>query len=162
MHCKREEDATMESGKLDEELRRLSWIADRTRPRSFLLCNESFASTNEWEGSDMGREVIGALLQPDVRVLLVNHLFELARGYHRQRSPDILFLRAEGRPDGSRSSRVQPGEPPPTSYGKDLYDQILGEGTTGAPPPPERGGERRQVDGLPGGLRSSCGTAGWG
>ena len=95
-HFKREEDATMESGKLDEELRRLSRIADRIGPRSVLLCNESFASTNEWEGSEIGREVIGALLQADVRVFLVTHLFELARdttGSHRK----TLFLRAERR-----------------------------------------------------------------
>jgi DNA mismatch repair ATPase MutS len=51
-HFKREEDATMESGKLDEELRRLSRIADRIKPRSILLCNGSFASTNQWEGSE--------------------------------------------------------------------------------------------------------------
>ena len=95
----------MESGKLDEELRRLSRIADRIGPRSVLLCNESFASTNEWEGSEIGREVIGALLQADVRVFLVTHLFELARGYHRQPSEDVLFLRAERRADGSRTFR---------------------------------------------------------
>lgn len=125
----------MESGKLDEELRRLSRIADRIGPRSVLLCNESFASTNEWEGSEIGREVIGALLQADVRVFLVTHLFELARGYHRQSSEDVLFLRAERRADGSRTFRVLPGEPLPTSYGKDLYERILGEGTTVASPP---------------------------
>jgi len=127
-HFKREEDATMESGKLDEELRRLSRIADRIGPRSVLLCNESFASTNEWEGSEIGREVIGALLQADVRVFLVTHLFELARGYHQQRSGNVLFLRAERHADGSRTFRILPAEPLPTSYGKDLYERILGDG----------------------------------
>jgi DNA mismatch repair ATPase MutS len=52
-HYKREEDATMTSGKFDEELSRMSEIADEIRPRSLLLCNESFASTNEREGAEI-------------------------------------------------------------------------------------------------------------
>jgi MutS domain V len=48
-HYSREEDATMESGKLDEELSRMSDIADRIAPHCLLLCNESFAATNERE-----------------------------------------------------------------------------------------------------------------
>jgi MutS domain V len=48
-HYKREEDATMTSGKLDEELARMSDIAAHITPGSMLLCNESFASTNERE-----------------------------------------------------------------------------------------------------------------
>jgi hypothetical protein len=52
-HYKREEDATMQRGKLDEELGRMSEIADQITPHSILLCNESFASTNEREGSEI-------------------------------------------------------------------------------------------------------------
>lgn len=126
-HFARGEDASMESGKLDEELSRLSRIADRIRPGSVLLCNESFASTNEWEGSEIGRQVIGALLQADVRVFLVTHLYNLAGSYRADGPEHAVLLRAERRPDGTRTFRVLPGEPLPTSYGRDLYEQILGE-----------------------------------
>ena len=50
-HFKREEDTAMDKGKLDEELARMSVIADQIGPGSLLLCNESFASTNERDGS---------------------------------------------------------------------------------------------------------------
>lgn len=43
-HYKREEDETMEGGKLDEEFPRMSQIAERIRPSCLLLCNQSFAS----------------------------------------------------------------------------------------------------------------------
>ena len=46
-HFKREEDAAMRSGKLDEELSRMSTIVDRLTAGAMLLLNESFASTNE-------------------------------------------------------------------------------------------------------------------
>jgi DNA mismatch repair ATPase MutS len=54
-HFKREEDSTMESGKFDEELNRMSDIADQIRPNAMLLFNESFAATNEREGSEIAR-----------------------------------------------------------------------------------------------------------
>ena len=59
-HYKREEDATMESGKLDEELARMSDIVDHITPGCILLCNESFASTNEREGSQIARQIVTA------------------------------------------------------------------------------------------------------
>lgn len=59
-HFEREEDATMRSGKLDEELARLSSIADAVTPDSLVLFNESFAATNEREGSEIARQVVWA------------------------------------------------------------------------------------------------------
>jgi len=49
-HYKREEDATMKSGKFDEEIARMSDIVDGITPNSLVLFNESFAATNEREG----------------------------------------------------------------------------------------------------------------
>ena len=46
-HFRREEDATMERGKLDEELSRMSTIAGQISSGGLLLCNESFASTED-------------------------------------------------------------------------------------------------------------------
>jgi DNA mismatch repair ATPase MutS len=46
-HYKREEDVTMESGKLDEELGRMREIVDKITPNFMVLFNESFAATNE-------------------------------------------------------------------------------------------------------------------
>ena len=136
-HFAREEDASMESGRLDEELSRLSRIADRIRPGSVLLCNESFASTNEWEGSEIGRQVIGALLQADVRVFLVTHLYNLAGSYRNDGPEHAVLLRAERRPDGARTFRILPGDPLPTSHGRDLYEQIFAEEGGAVARPPE-------------------------
>lgn len=52
-HYKREEDTTMESGKLDEELSRMSGIIENITANSMLLFNESFTATNEREGSEI-------------------------------------------------------------------------------------------------------------
>lgn len=125
-HFKREEDAAMKSGKLDEELNRMSSIIDKIRPGGIALLNESFASTNEREGSEIARQIVRALLEAGVRVFYVTHMFDLAQGVYRSGLETALFLRAERLVDGRRTFRVVEGEPLPTSYGEDLYVRIFG------------------------------------
>ena len=125
-HFKREEDVTMEMGKLDEELDRMSVIAGQITSGCLLLCNESFASTNEREGSEIARQVIRALTEAGIRIIFVTHLYDLAERCFAQHDPATLFLRAERQPGGRRTFRLPAGEPLPTSYGQDLYQQVFG------------------------------------
>jgi DNA mismatch repair ATPase MutS len=129
-HFKREEDATMKSGKLDEELARMSSIIENLTTNSLVLCNESFASTNEREGSEIARQIIRALLECRVKVLYVTHLFDLTHSFHSAARDNALFLRAERLGDGTRTFRIKEGEPLPTSYGEDLYNRIFGDEST--------------------------------
>jgi DNA mismatch repair ATPase MutS len=131
-HYKREEDATMHSGKLDEELARMSEIAGQITPYSILLCNESFASTNEREGSQIARQVVRAMLDKQIRVFFVTHMYDLAHGFHAQGLDTALFLRAERQPDGRRTFKLVEREPLPTSYGEDSYRHIFGTGEAAA------------------------------
>jgi MutS domain V len=130
-HFIRKEDSTMVSGKLDEELSRMSTIADAVRPRCLVLFNESFSATNEREGSEIARQTVRALLDSDIRVFFVTHLFDLAESFRVMESPSTLFLRAERQVDGKRSFKLVEGDPLPTSYGEDLYQKLFP--TDGAP-----------------------------
>ena len=125
-HYKREEDASMKKGKFDEELARISAIADAIRPGALLLCNESFTSTDEREGSEIARQVTDAMLERHVRVVFVTHQFHFAQGVCEECRPDALFLRAERHEDGTRTFRLSPGAPLETSFGDDLYREIFG------------------------------------
>jgi DNA mismatch repair ATPase MutS len=134
-HYKREEDATMTSGKLDEELARMSDITAHITPGSLLLCNESFASTNEREGSEIARQIIRAMRGAGIRVFFVTHLYDLARGLYAEPGPAALFLRPERQLDGRRTFRLVLGEPLPTSHGQDVYADVFGVHVGAAPPP---------------------------
>jgi hypothetical protein len=125
-HFKREEDDTMTHGKFDEELARMSAIADFVGPQSMLLCNESFASTNEREGAEIARGIIDAMLECGVKVVYVTHMYDLAHSLYRRGNTEYLFLRAERRPDGVRTFRITPAEPEPTSYGEDSFRRVFG------------------------------------
>jgi hypothetical protein len=126
-HFRREEDPTMTHGKLDEELARMSTIADALSPNALVLFNESFGSTNEREGSEIARQVTSALVALGIRVIFVTHWHDFARGLFEERRPDALFLRAERLPDGTRTFRLLPGEPLATGFGADLYREVFGE-----------------------------------
>ena len=127
-HYKREEDATMQRGKLDEELARMSEIAGQITANSILLCNESFASTNEREGSEIARQVVRAMLDKQIKVFFVTHMYDLAHSFYALELDTALFLRAEREPDGRRTFKLIEGEPLPTSYGEDSYRRIFGAG----------------------------------
>jgi hypothetical protein len=125
-HFKREEDATLTHGKLEEELVRMSAIVEYIRSTSLLLCNESFASTNELEGSQIARGIVDAMVTSGIRVFFVTHLYDLAHSLHARHEPADLFLRAERRPDGVRTFRLAPGKPEPISYAEDSFRRIFG------------------------------------
>lgn len=125
-HFIREEDPGMVSGRLDSELKRLSAIASQIGPHSLVLFNESFAATNEREGSEIGRQVVRALLESDVRVFFVTHQFDFADSFRRQQPGSTLFLRAPRQPGGKRTYKLTVAEPLPTSYGQDIYYRIGG------------------------------------
>lgn len=124
-HYKREEDTAMKSGKFDEELARMSDIADSLVPNALVLFNESFAATNELEGSEIARQIVRALLEKRVKVFYVTHLYTFARTFAEDNDGRSLFLRAQRNADGTRTFRVVEGQPLETSYGEDLYRQVF-------------------------------------
>jgi DNA mismatch repair ATPase MutS len=104
-----------------------------------VLFNESFAATNEREGSELARQIVRALLEAGIKILFVTHLHDLADSFYRKHLASALFLRAERLADGRRTFRMVEAEPLPTSYGEDLYHRL--GGWLGDPTLPVRNGE---------------------
>jgi MutS domain V len=124
-HYKREEDATMESGKLEEELSRMNEIAKRVTPNAMLLFNESFTATNEREGSEIATQIVSALLEKRMKMFFVTHLYTFAHNVFKMGAKNAIFLRAQRESDGTRTFRLLEGEPLETSYGEDLYNEVF-------------------------------------
>jgi DNA mismatch repair ATPase MutS len=103
----------------------MSEIIDRAAPNSIVLFNESFAATNEREGSEIARQITTALVGCGVKVFFVTHLYEFSFRL-RETMPDTMFLNAERRSDGTRTFRIVAGEPSETSHGRDLYARVFG------------------------------------
>ncbi|MBQ6661379.1 MAG: hypothetical protein IJM57_08185 [Lachnospiraceae bacterium] len=132
VHFTRREDSAMNSGRLDEELRRMDGIVEHIGDGSLILLNESFASTTEKEGSLIAYDILRALKEAGVRILTVTHLLSFAKrvyGESKDRpEAGVDFLSAERLPDGTRTFRMVRGEPELTSFGLDLYDEIVEKG----------------------------------
>ncbi len=131
VHFTRREDSEMNSGRLDEELKRMNGIVEHIGEGSLILLNESFATTTEKEGSVIAYDIIRALKEAGVRILTVTHLLSFARRVREETKdrPDsgVEFLSAERKPDGTRTFRMIRSEPELTSFGLDLYDRIVGK-----------------------------------
>ncbi|MGN6214489.1 MutS-related protein [Parafilimonas sp.] len=128
-HFKKEEDRTMQSGKFDEELSRMNEITDHLRSGCLILFNESFAATNEREGSEIVAQIVTALIEKDIKVFFVTHLYDFAMTFYEKEMPQALFLRAGRMDDASRGFQLTEAAPLPTSYGPDLYKRIFSDST---------------------------------
>lgn len=125
-HFKREEDRSMKSGKFDEELSRMNDIANHIKSNAVLLFNESFAATNDREGSEIARQIVQALLEKNLKVFFVTHLYEFAHSFYNTMNKDAVFLRAERKADSTRTFKLTEQEPLETSYGIDVYNKVFG------------------------------------
>ena len=126
-HFKRQEDETMKSGKLDEELKRMSRIVDVIAPNALVLFNESFAATNEREGSEIAYQILSALLDNGIKLFYVTHMYELANTFQHQHTDEAVFLRAERKEDGTRTFKMIAGMPLETSFAEDVFDEVFND-----------------------------------
>lgn len=126
-HFTRREDSAMNSGRLDEELGRIDGIIRHLGEGSMVLLNESFATTTEEEGSVIADDVIRAMVEAGVKVLTVTHLLAFAGKMYERQLPEAAFLTAQRREDGTRTFKMISGAPELTSFGLDLYDELIGE-----------------------------------
>lgn len=113
-------------------------IAAHAEPGALLLCNETFAATNEAEGSELARQVVTALCELGMTVVFVTHLHDFAHSVAVTAVPPAVFLRAERGRDGRRPFRLTPGEPLATGYGADLFGKVFGTPVAVAEPPNAR------------------------
>ena len=123
-HFKREEDEKMSSGKLDEELVRMSNIIDETESGGLLLSNESFSSTNDLEGSEIFEQITEGLVDSGVEVFSVTHLVNYAYSYADKNT--TMCLRAQRKENGERTFKLVQAKPLKTAYGEDVYRKIFG------------------------------------
>ncbi len=124
-HFKKEEDKNIKSGKFDEELSRMSNIIDHISPNALILFNESFSSTNEAEGSQIAQQIIEALIQKNIKIFFVTHMYELANYFYKKKIQKTLFLRANRDKNGNRNFKIIKAPPLQTSFAKDIYDTIF-------------------------------------
>ena len=128
-HFTRREDSAMNSGRLDEELRRMDQIISNLGKNSLIILNESFASTTEKEGSAIAYDIIKALKEENVKILTVTHLLSFAQKMYDEtgdvEKSDTAFLSAEHLEDGTRTFKMIPHEPEQTSFGLELFEKII-------------------------------------
>ena len=123
-HFTRREDEQLNSGRLREELKRMSAMVDAAVSDSLFLLNESFASTTEKEGTQIAKDILQAFYEKGITTYMVTHLFLLAEALYEKKMPGITFLTAERKADGKKTYHMLEGKPEHTSYGMDLFGEL--------------------------------------
>lgn len=124
-HFKREEDSSLKIGKLENELKRMAMIVDVVTPSSLVLMNESFSSTNEYEGSQISAQIISGLVNSHITVVAVTHQYEFLKLLNLDHNIEALFLRPERKSNGNRSYKMLVGLPTKTSFGLDIFNKFF-------------------------------------
>lgn len=124
-HFTRREDEQLNSGRLREELQRMSSMINAACENCLFLLNESFASTTEKEGSKIADGILRAFYEKKLTTMMVTHLYQLAKNLYDENLSGTTFLVAERKNDGERTFRMLPGEPSHTSYGTDLFKALV-------------------------------------
>jgi hypothetical protein len=62
------------------------------------------------------------MVDKQISVFFVTHMYERAHSFHAQQLDSALFLRAER----ERTFKIREREPLPTSYGEDSYRRVFG------------------------------------
>lgn len=134
-HFPADENDTVDLGRLGEESKRLSEIFDVATSRSFMLLNESLATTSVAEGLFIAKDVVKAMRYLGVRCVFNTHMHELARSLDELNNGVEGESRVEslvtGVQHGERSFKVVISPPQGVSYAKDIakkygvtFDQI--------------------------------------
>lgn len=129
-HFVRPEDPTMNRGRLEEELARMSAIAHQLEPGGLILFNESFHSTNEREGSEIAAEIVEAVRDSESRAVCVTHQYDFARRFLAEADTTVLFLRAEPPAETPPRYRIVSAPPLPEAFGRELYSAIFADRPT--------------------------------
>lgn len=124
-HFSRHEDKNMKYSRFEEELMRLNQMFDHFTRDSMVLMNESFASTTEQEGSKMASDLTHVFYDVGITMFFVSHLYQYATELYTQNLPDVYFLNAERKSDGTRTFKMIEQAPNHTSYGMDLFDEYI-------------------------------------
>ena len=125
-HFSRREDQAMNRGRLEEELKRMDWIVKSIRGNSLVLLNESFASTTEQDASIIAEDIVRAFYDNGITTYMVTHLYQFVRKMYANKTDSSIFLSAGREEDGTRTYKMVEEEPAETSYGIDLYDELIG------------------------------------
>jgi DNA mismatch repair ATPase MutS len=124
-HFTKKEDIKMNSGRLDEELLRINNIVNSLNKNSMILMNESFATTTERESTIIAKDIILPLIEHDIKIIYVTHLFEFADKIYNEYNEKATFMRAVRKENGDRTFEIKENKPIYTSYGEDLYNKHI-------------------------------------
>ena len=118
-HFTRREDATMNMGKFEEELKRMEQILRGAKKNTLILLNESFATTTEVTAYQIAMDLMHTCLSEAGKGWVGGHNIKILK--------NVLFLSAGRTEENEIRFQMYEKVPGDTSYGLTLYEQMIGK-----------------------------------
>lgn len=127
-HFAKDEQPSLESGRLGEEAKRLSEIFGRATRHSLALLNESLSSTSPNESLFLARDVVRGLRLLGARAIFATHLHGLAEEVEpinastpgESAVASLVSVVEQDGEDGRRTYRIVAGPPAGLSHARDI------------------------------------------
>jgi hypothetical protein len=127
-HFAKDEQPSLESGRLGEEAKRLSEIFGRATRHSLVLLNESLSSTSPNESLFLARDVVRGLRLLGARAIFATHLHGLAEEASEINTStpgesavaSLVSVVEQDGDDGRRTYRIVAGRPAGLSHARDI------------------------------------------
>lgn len=127
-HFTRREDAAMNTGRFEEELKRMEQILYGIDGRSLILLNESFSSTTEISAAKIALDIAHGIEGKNVDLWTVTHITKFAGELYAEKNPRHIFVSAGRESNHEPRFKMVEKKPDDTSFGMELFDMVIGKG----------------------------------
>lgn len=128
-HFTRREDAAMNTGRFEEELKRMEEILNGIDGQTLILLNESFSSTTEISAAKIALGLAHGISGKRIDLWTVTHITKFAQKLYGERKKEHLFLSAGRECNQEEKFKMLEKKPDGTSFGMELFDMVIGKET---------------------------------
>lgn len=132
-HFTRREDAAMNTGRFEEELKRMEYILQNVQGSSLILSNETFCGTTEVTAAKVAMAIALGIEGHSIELWMVTHISKFAIELWEKGDEKHLFLSAAHDRTGERRFKMEQKPPENTSFGMELFEQIIEEKSSPEP-----------------------------
>lgn len=119
----------MNTGRFEEELKRMEEILNGIDGQTLILLNESFSSTTEISAAKIALGLAHGISGKRIDLWTVTHITKFAQKLYGERKKEHLFLSAGRECNQEEKFKMLEKKPDGTSFGMELFDMVIGKET---------------------------------
>ena len=126
-HFTKREDSSMNTGRFEEELKRMEYIIQNVEEDSLIISNETFCGTTEVTAAKVAMSIVEGIKNFSINLWMVTHISQFAINLYNKDRSSYLFLSAAHTSEGQKHYKMIEKAPSNTSFGMELFQKVIDE-----------------------------------